>query len=152
MKTHLSVFPLDNSLGYIIHRSDMLMAAGLQRVFQAGGYDITPEQWGVLNRLWEVEGLHQSALAESISKDRHNMTRILHLLEKNGFVERRPDPGDRRRLNVYLTGEGKALKKKLIPIVKSYLERCLKGLTREEIEALKRFHEHIIGNLEGERG
>ena len=107
MEIGLSVFPLDNSQGYIIHRLDVQMSLGLQHAFQAKGFNITPEQWGVLNRLWENEGIHQSALAERASKDRHNITRILNLLEKNGFISRTPDKEDKRRLNVYLTKEGK---------------------------------------------
>ncbi len=147
MQIELSVFPLDNSPGYIIHRLDMQMALGLQHAFQAKGFNITPEQWGVLNRLWENEGIHQSALAERASKDRHNITRILNLLEKNGFIHRIPDGEDKRRLNVYLTKEGKALKKKLVPIAIDYLQKCFKGLSQEEIGDLRRIHEHILENL-----
>lgn len=147
MQIELSVFPLDNSPGYIIHRLDMQMALGLQHAFQAKGFNITPEQWGVINRLWENEGIHQSALAERASKDRHNITRILNLLEKNGFIHRISDGEDKRRLNVYLTEEGKALKKKLIPIAIDYLKKCFKGLSQEEIGDLKRIHEHILKNF-----
>jgi len=147
MKTELSVFPLDNSPGYIIHQLDMQMSLGLQHAFQAKGFNITPEQWGVLNRLWENEGIHQSALAERAAKDRHNITRILNLLEKNGFICRIPDGEDKRRLNVYLTKEGKALKQKLIPIVIGFLKKCFEGLTQEEIQDMRRIHEHILKNL-----
>ena len=103
MKIELNVFPLENSQGYIIHQLDVQMSLGLQHAFQAKGFNITPEQWGVLNRLWENEGMHQSALAQRTAKDRHNITRILNLLEKNGFIFRKPDREDKRRLNVYLT-------------------------------------------------
>ncbi len=147
MKIELNVFPLDNSQGYIIHRLDVQMSLGLQHAFQAKGFNITPEQWGVLNRLWEKEGIHQSALAERAAKDRHNITRILNLLEKNGFILRTPDGEDKRRLNVYLTEEGKALKQKLIPIVIDYLQKCFAGLTQEEVQDLKRVHKHILKNL-----
>ena len=147
MEIELSVFPLDNSHGYIIHRLDMQMSLGLQHAFKSKGFNITPEQWGVLNRLWESEGIHQSALAERASKDRHNITRILNLLEKNGFIRRSPDRKDQRRLNVYLTEEGKCLKQKLIPIVIGYLKKCFEGLTQEEVQDLRRIHEHIIKNL-----
>jgi DNA-binding MarR family transcriptional regulator len=147
MKIELNVFPLDNSQGYIIHRLDVQMSLGLQHAFQAKGFNITPEQWGVLNRLWEKEGIHQSALAERAAKDRHNITRILNLLEKNGFILRTPDGEDKRRLNVYLTEEGKALKQKLIPIVIDYLQKCFEGLTQEEVQDLKRVHKHILKNL-----
>ena len=147
MKIELNVFPLDNSQGYIIHRLDVQMSLGLQHAFQAKGFNITPEQWGVLNRLWEKEGIHQSALAERAAKDRHNITRILNLLEKNGFIFRTPDGEDKRRLNVYLTEEGKALKQKLIPIVIGFLQKCFEGLTQEEVQDLRRIHEHILKNL-----
>jgi len=147
MKIELNVFPLDNSQGYIIHRLDVQMSLGLQHAFQAKGFNITPEQWGVLNRLWEKEGIHQSALAERAAKDRHNITRILNLLEKNGFILRTPDGEDKRRLNVYLTEEGKDLKQKLIPIVIDYLQKCFEGLTQEEVQDLRRVHEHILKNL-----
>ncbi len=147
MEIKLSVFPLDNSQGYIIHRLDMQMTLGLQHAFQAKGFNITPEQWGVLNRLWENEGIHQSALAERAAKDRPNITRILNLLEKNGFIFRTPDGEDKRRLNVYLTEEGKALKQKLIPIVIGFLQKCFEGLTQEEVQDLRRIHEHILKNL-----
>ena len=147
MKIELNVFPLDNSQGYIIHRLDVQMSLGLQHAFQAKGFNITPEQWGVLNRLWENEGMHQSALAQRAAKDRHNITRILNLLEKNGFIFRTPDGEDKRRLNVYLTEEGKALKQKLIPIVIGFLKKCFEGLTPEEVQNLRRIHEHILNNL-----
>ncbi len=147
MKIELNVFPLDNSQGYIIHRLDVQMSLGLQHAFQAKGFNITPEQWGVLNRLWEKEGMHQSALAQRAAKDRHNITWILNLLEKNGFIFRTPDGEDKRRLNVYLTQEGKALKQKLIPIVIGFLQKCFEGLTQEEVQDLRRMHEHILKNL-----
>ena len=147
MEIESNVFPLDNSQGYIIHRLDMQMTLGLQHAFQAKGFNITPEQWGVLNRLWETEGIHQSALAERAAKDRPNITRILNLLEKNGFIFRTPDGEDKRRLNVYLTEEGKALKQKLIPIVIGFLKKCFEGLTPEEVQNLRRIHEHILNNL-----
>ncbi len=147
MKIELNVFPLDNSQGYIIHRLVVQMSLGLQHAFQAKGFNVTPEQWGVLNRLWENEGMHQSALAQRAAKDRHNITRILNLLEKNGFIFRTPDDEDKRRLNVYLTEEGKALKQKLIPIVIGFLQKCFEGLTQEEVQDLRRIHEHILKNL-----
>jgi DNA-binding MarR family transcriptional regulator len=147
MDLELNVFPLDNSPGYTIHRLDTQMALGLQHAFQAKGLNITPEQWGVLNRLWENEGIHQSALAKRATKDRHNITRILNLLEKNGYVRRTPDIEDKRRLNVYLTEEGKTLQHKLIPIAIGFLQKCFEGLTQEEIQELRRIHNHILKNL-----
>jgi DNA-binding MarR family transcriptional regulator len=123
------------------------MKAALQRAFQSQGFDLTPEQWGVLNRLWANEGIHQSFLAEKTGKDRHNITRILNLLEKKGLTKRVPDPDDRRRFKIYLTEPGRELKRKLPPVVIELLEKCLKGLTQKDLQDLERIHKHILRNL-----
>jgi DNA-binding MarR family transcriptional regulator len=147
MKLSFTVFPLDNSPGFLIYKTAAMMKAELSRAFHAAGFAVTPEQWAVLNRLWESEGESQTVLAERTSKDRHNITRILDLLEKNGLIRRELDPEDRRSRRVFLTDEGKALKKKLIPIVKKHLGRALSGLAPEDVDRLTTIHEHIIRNL-----
>ncbi|HMK33536.1 MAG TPA: MarR family transcriptional regulator [Desulfomonilaceae bacterium] len=141
------VFPLDDSPGFVIYRTAAKLKAELTRAFQADGYDVTPEQWAVLSRLWESEGDHQTALAERSAKDRHNMTRILNLLERNSLIRRQPDPGDKRYQRIFLTDAGKALKEKLIPIVRNHLQKALNGLTQQDLCELKRIHEKIEGNL-----
>ena len=81
MSIKFSVFPVDNSPGFIVHLLDTQMKAGLKRAFQSKGYNITPEQWGVLSRLWVKDGIHQNTVAKRTSKDRHTITRILNLLK-----------------------------------------------------------------------
>ena len=147
MSTRFRVSPIDSSPGFIIHLLDTQMKAALQRAFQSKGFDLTPEQWGLLSRLWETEGIHQSILAEKTGKDRHNITRILNLLEKKGLTRRVPDPDDRRRYNIYLTEAGRALRKKLPPIVIDLLQKCFTGLTQKDLRDLERLHRHILKNL-----
>jgi DNA-binding MarR family transcriptional regulator len=143
-----SVFPLDESPGFVIYLTATKFKASLARAFQAGGFDITPEQWAILNRLWESEGQHQSTLAESTSKDRHNVARIVHLLEKNGFVYRKADPTDKRCQRVFLTDLGRSVKTGMIEIVLNHLGKAFEGMTHEEIETLMRLHTKVILNLQ----
>jgi DNA-binding MarR family transcriptional regulator len=143
----IRVAPLDESPGFIIHCLDTRLSAGLSREFQNAGYDVTPEQWAVLNRLWQEEGIHQAELAQRTSKDRHNITRILNLMEKNGFIIRKPDKEDKRRLNVYLTSKGRNMRSGLIEVVIAYVEECLRGLDPDDIRAMKRIHTKILDNL-----
>jgi DNA-binding MarR family transcriptional regulator len=144
----IRVFPVDESPGFLIYRLKTQLAAALQRAFQTAGHDVTPEQWGVLSRLWAQEGIHQSELAQRAEKDRHNMTRILNLLERNGFIERRPSPEDRRIFRVFLTQEGRDLQGKLAPIVIGHLESAFAGLTATDLQTMRRIHSHILENLE----
>lgn len=150
MPLDLSVFPLDGSPGFLIYKTAVKMKASLTRAFQSEGFDVTPEQWAVLSRLWECEGIHQSALAESVSKDRHNVTRILHLLESAGLVVRHGDARDKRCRKVYLTEKGRSLRPALVDVVKRHNQKALNGLTPKDLDELFRLHRIIVGNLQGD--
>jgi DNA-binding MarR family transcriptional regulator len=139
---------LKNSPGALITHTAHQLKTDLYRAFQARGFNITVEQWAVLNTLWEQEGVHQSYLAEKTYKDRPTMGRILDLLEVNGLIKRKPDPKDRRRHNIYLTRDGRGLKDDLNRVAIGALERAFHGLREEEVLILARILEHILANLE----
>ena len=141
-------FTLDDSYGYLINLAAQRLKYELHQTFQEKGYDITPEQWAVLNRLWEQDGLSQVDLAERTFKDKPGTTRILNLLEKKGIVVRRQDESDRRVLHVFLTRAGKDLKDKLIPCAQEVLAKSGKNLTKEELAQFKLTLNQILRNLE----
>jgi DNA-binding MarR family transcriptional regulator len=141
-------FTLDNSLGFIINRTALRLKQELHQAFKKNGYDITPEQWAILNRLWEQEGLSQVELADKTFKDKPNVTRMLDVLERRQLLFRRRDENDRRAFKVYLTEEGKQLKEKLIPLAVEVLERGQKNLTKEDIEYLKQELDTIYNSFD----
>ena len=147
MKHYSKVYPLDNSPGYIINRLARELNACLYRAFRSKGFDITAQQWAVLNRLWEIEGLHQSDLAARTTKNRHNMARILKQLETRGLIKRKPDIRDKRLQRVFLTANGKSLQDKLIPIAEETLEKIFAGIRQQDMVALRRIHKKINQNL-----
>jgi len=140
-------FNLDDSYGYLINLEAQRLKYELHQTFQAKGYDVTPEQWAVLNRLWEQDGLSQVDLAERTFKDKPGTTRILNLLEKKGIVVRRPDESDGRVLRVFLTRIGKDLKDKLIPCAQEVLAKSGKNLSKEELVQFKLTLNQILRNL-----
>lgn len=148
MKVKFSVFPRNQSPGFVIYRAASKLKLGLQREFTANGFHITPEQWGVMSALWENDGIHQSLLAENSSKDRHNLTRILNRLEKDKLIRREHDLEDLRLQKIYLTEDGKALKERLIPIVTNFLEQAIDGLDQEDLDSMKRILSILIENIE----
>lgn len=141
-------FNLDDSYGYLINLAAQRLKYELHQTFQARGYDVTPEQWAVLNRLWEEDGLSQVELAERTFKDKPVTTRILSLLEKKGIVVRRSDESDGRVLRVFLTKTGKDLKDKLIPCAQEVLVRSGRNLTKEDVAKFKLTLNQILSNLE----
>jgi DNA-binding MarR family transcriptional regulator len=139
----------DESLGFSIYRVHTQGTNALRRAFQAAGYDVTPEQWGVLARLREEEGMNQTQLGEKMLKDRHNITRILNLLEKRGYIERRPDESDKRVYRVFLTAAGRATHEELAPIVMNHRRLTFGGLAQEDLRKMRILLERMVKNLEG---
>ena len=141
-------FTLDESLGYLINRTAMRLKRELHSAFKTNGYKITPEQWAILNRLWEQEGLSQVELADLTFKDKPNVTRMLEVMERKKLVFRQPDENDRRAYKVFLTDTGKQLKEKLVPLAVEVLERGLRDLTSEDITRLSKALNTIYYNFD----
>src|SRR5690348_17990293 len=94
----------------IVDVARMLKTYADQRAHQFG---ISRAQWTVLMRLDRFEGLKQSELAEVLDLQPISLTRLLDRLAKNGLIERRPDPHDRRANRLYLTPAARPLLKQL---------------------------------------
>jgi DNA-binding MarR family transcriptional regulator len=144
----VKLFPLDESPGFWIYRTHTQGSNHLRKTLQAAGYDLTPEQCGVLVRLRELQGINQSQLGKRLLKDRHSINRILNLLEKHGYIERRVDETDRRIYRIFLTESGGCVSEELMPLLSDHLEHMFAGLTEEDLLAMRRTLEHIIGNVE----
>jgi DNA-binding MarR family transcriptional regulator len=144
----MSPFQLDQSFGYNINRAAHRLEYELLQAFKRGGHDITPQQWAVLNRLWEQDGLSQVEIADRTFKDRPVITRIVDILERKGVVVRRPDAQDRRVIRVYLTPKGKTYQETLVPLAEEALKRGRAGISEEELAVMTAALRKIIANLE----
>jgi len=143
-----NIFSIDELPNFLIYRVRTQGAVALRKAFLAAGFDLTPEQWGVMTRLRDNEGMNQNQLAERTFKDRHNINRILNLLEKHGYIKRRPDKSDKRAHRIFLTKSGRMIQEKLTPIVLNHLHQRFKDLSPKDIETLHRILKHIIKNIE----
>jgi len=147
MRQKIETFSLDESLGFWLYRSHIQVSAALRQTFQDAGYDLTPEQWAVLLRLREQEGLNQSQLGEKTFKDRHNITRILKQLDKRGYIEKLHDEKDKRAFHVYLAPAGRSILKELKPIVLKHRNRVCKGFRKDDLLKIRDYLGHIVNNL-----
>src|SRR5215475_73798 len=85
----------------------------LQALRENGFDDIEGPQLGVL--LWPgPEGMRPSDLAARMKVTKQALNYLLGDLERLGYLERRPDPDDRRARRITLTDRGRAL----IPVIR----------------------------------
>jgi MarR family transcriptional regulator, organic hydroperoxide resistance regulator len=74
-----------------------------------GGLGLTLPQFDVLATLWHGEGITQQELAERLLVTKGNVVGLIDRVSAAGWVERRPDPEDRRANRLYLTDAGRKL-------------------------------------------
>jgi len=137
---------LDNSLDFMLVRVVNKLRCQIGR--QLKHMDLTSEQWAVLARLREEDGLTQNELAKRILKDQANTTRILDKVEKKGLVRRVDALNDRRTYLIYLTDEGRHAVEVCNPLVQQVKEKITEVLTEDEITALRRMLDIISQNLD----
>jgi DNA-binding MarR family transcriptional regulator len=114
--------------------------------FKKRNIDLTPEQWTVLLKLWEGDGLTQQQLCNATYKDKPSMTRLLTHLEQKNLVVRIASMEDRRTNRIYLTFAGRQLEAKAKEVAKQTLKQTLKGLTKEEMNTCQECLGKIIQN------
>ena len=141
---------LDNALMFWIHRVQQAVRTRTYALFREAGVELTPEQWMVLVRLWEREGLTPSELSDATFKDRPTMTRILDVMEGRGWLTRRVAAGDARSRRVFLTAAGRALRGRLVPLVRRFVPTMLSGIPDDDLEITRRTLRRMLENVEAQ--
>jgi DNA-binding MarR family transcriptional regulator len=90
--------------------------------------------WGyvVLSALDSSPVRTQAALAEAIGADKTRIIGTLDELQRRGYIERRPDPDDRRVRLLEITPAGRAAKNAVQSDIQRGEERWLSELTAQE--------------------
>ena len=110
-------------------------------------HEITPGQWYFLRALWEEEGLSQRELSRRVGTTEPTTVSALRLLARNGMIERRRNPQDRRTINIFLTDKARAMKAELMPIAVDVNEVAIGNLTAEEFATLRNLLQRVRENL-----
>ena len=139
-------FERRKSAGYLINHLARLFAQALRRRMEAEGVGVG--QFPVLLALWEAEGATQTALAERLAIEQPTMANTLKRMERDGLIERVPDPEDRRQARVHLTPRARALEAVLTGAARAANEAALAGLEPEEREQFLALVRRVIANLE----
>ncbi|WP_312422065.1 MarR family winged helix-turn-helix transcriptional regulator [Anaerospora hongkongensis] len=138
-------FRLNDSFGFILNKvNTKLKNELLQRLKE---HDVTPEQWAILNCLWEQDGITPKELADLTFKDKPNTNRILEKLIRKGLVVRKAHPVDKRAFQMFLTESGWALREQLIPQVKQLLAKAAAGIEPDKVAEMKKLLNQIYENL-----
>lgn len=149
MKPSLTdITAIQDTVAYRMYRTSRLIRHLHFLTFQRNGFDITPEQWFILNKLAKRSPQSQTELGESLIDDRPNMTRLLVTLEKKGLISRKTDPQDRRKTEVQLTEAGISLLEECLPLAERVRDLMRPGLSAEEMDSFWQVMDKLDRNIE----
>jgi DNA-binding MarR family transcriptional regulator len=107
-------------LGYLLAAASRRWNEVLAEAFAAAGFaDVRPAYGSVLIPLFEEDGLRMGELARRARLSKQSMTDLVRRLERDGLVERRPDPADARASLITLSARSRAFR----PVAEGILRR-----------------------------
>ena len=136
----------DQSIGFSVNDVARLLRRNFNRRAQELG--LSQATWQALAYLSRQEGVNQVTLAESLEVQPITLARLIDRLQEAGLVARRPDPADRRAVNLYLTPEAEPLLARMWALAEQTREDALVGLSQESrkvlIETLHRMRQNLV--------
>lgn len=117
-----------------------LLLGALRRGF---GPDLSLARFDLLAQLAREDGQTLAQLSRRMLVTAGNLTGLVDRAERDGIVERRPDPSDRRLTRVFLTGRGQRVAERAIERHAEVAEEILGPLEPREREELRK----LLGRL-----
>lgn len=131
------------------------LAAQLAKTFaralnkRAAALGFSPGQFPVLLELWQEEGITQRQLLDRVDIEQATLANTLSRMERDGLIERKPHPKDRRAQIIGLTDKGRELETKAIAASKATDEEILEGLLKFERHLLVEYMGRAIEAAKG---
>ncbi|TDU26856.1 DNA-binding MarR family transcriptional regulator [Panacagrimonas perspica] len=123
-------------LGFLIHDVSRMRRSAYDQFMKPLG--ITRAQWWVLAHLSRHDGMMQTQLADVLEVGKASLGDVIESLEGGGWVQRRPDPADKRAKRVYLTKPAQTLIKRMTVMENEFNGQILSDLSNEEMTDLVR--------------
>ncbi|HEX8168707.1 MAG TPA: flavin reductase [Beijerinckiaceae bacterium] len=134
-------------LAYLLARASHIVSGEFHVALKR--WRLSVGEWRVLACLADAEGLGVGELAAMALMQQPRMTKILDRMEADGTIERRADPGDRRRALVHLTEPGRARVAPVLAAAKEHEAAILAPFTDEE-RAMIKHALHLLIDRHGE--
>ncbi|MDX6595383.1 MAG: hypothetical protein QOI72_765 [Solirubrobacterales bacterium] len=125
-------------------------ARRLRQEAAAEASGLTPTSTAALATIERHGPLTPSELAKLERVQRPTVTRTLGCLEREGLVERTPDPADGRSALVSVNSAGRERLRRLRGRKNAYLARRMRDMPAVDIEVLERAAEILEGMLESD--
>lgn len=137
--------PITHYLAYLLAQANRQVTAQLAEALNDEGVQI--EHWRILEVLSDEQGRSMGELAELVLMNHPALTKTIDRMVSNGFVHRRADAEDSRRVLVYITDHGLELVGRLKECVDQHHEALNAAVGSKKAEQLKKLLGDLIRNM-----
>jgi DNA-binding MarR family transcriptional regulator len=135
----------DDRMAHLIKDATRALVKALQRRLAVHGVPFG--HWTFLRVLWEKDGLTQRDLSREAGVMEPTTFAALKAMEARGYIVRRQLAGNRRKVHIFLTAKGKALKRALVPLAEEVNRVAVRGVRATDTTATRRTLLSVLENL-----
>lgn len=125
---------VEDYLLYLLARASHQASSEFHAVAKEHG--VSMAEWRVLSYLSDGPASIGELAAVTLLQQ-PTLTKIVDRMQRDGLVDRNPEPTDGRRVRVSVTRRGRTLVANLIPLARHHEDLVLDGYTPAEARALK---------------
>jgi MarR family transcriptional regulator, organic hydroperoxide resistance regulator len=138
---------LNKKVGVFLNLVHYRFKLYLSIIFQRHGFDITPEQFLVLDTLWDDGVLSQQEIAIKLQKDKNSVTKLIDALENKKLVQRIANKQDRRLNQIHITDSGQKIKNEVTEIAMKATDTIIKDIPKEDLYTFLRVLTKMSDNM-----
>lgn len=111
-------------------------------------FDLIGAQWKIIVILSIKEGITQKHIADMAFVEAPTLVPVIDKMEKEGYVTRQSDPGDRRNNLIFMTKKSKDIVDPIIDCILKIRNMGLDKISKKDMEIAKKVLEQITINTE----
>lgn len=136
---------------YILFGGTFVLANKLQAVGDHVVQGLSTKQWFLLRNIVELPQDPPptiSQVAKEVDSTRQNVTKILGVLEREGYVSVEKSQSDHRSLGVRITGKGREKLKQAEADAQGFFVHLFAGIAPEDRDTAGKVLLQMVGNLQ----
>jgi DNA-binding MarR family transcriptional regulator len=135
----------DDRLAHLVKDATRALVRALQ--MRLAAHHVSFGHWTFLRILWEGDGLTQRELSEQAGVQEPTTFAALKAMQRLGYVTRLKRGDDRKKVYVYLTPKGRALKRALVPLAEEVNAVAARRVRAADIATTRKVLLAVIENL-----
>lgn len=121
-------------IGTTIYNTGVVSRALSSQTFAEKGFELTPEQFLILDLVLEYGELYQRQICEITLKDRGNVARLIKILEEKGLITKEEASNGRRIFKITATEKGKQIRNIMKISAIEIRNTLIQNIPEEELE------------------